>query len=199
VRAIALIAAPRPRGFGTVADSFCSNKRRWLWAPAFAGATMLKDFRQPAVVVPAKRSASRDPYAAAPRFGTMADTFRNHKSRWLWAPAFAGATWCDELLRIRISNSSRQSQTRLRDLAASFARGLPQPSALRDQRARGMPGARSARSRACSVVNTRVSHHGHTGNHPAFPAQWFNGFLRALPGDRAFLSPSSRGNGFRET
>ena len=32
----------------------------------------------------------------------------------------------------------------------------------------------------------RVSHHGHTGNHPAFPAQWFYGLLRDLPGDRAF-------------
>jgi len=27
--------------------------------------------------------------------------------------------------------------------------------------------------------------------HPAFPARWFYGFLRALLGDRAFLSPSS--------
>src|SRR2546430_8611926 len=35
------------------------------------------------------------------------------------------------------------------------------------------------------------SHHGHTGNHPAFPAQWFYGFLRALPGDQACLTPSS--------
>src|SRR5258708_26300173 len=34
------------------------------------------------------------------------------------------------------------------------------------------------------------SHHGHTGNHPAFPAQWFYGLLRALPGDQALLSPS---------
>src|SRR2546425_13283699 len=34
------------------------------------------------------------------------------------------------------------------------------------------------------------SHHGHTGNHPAFPAQWFYGLLRALPGDQA-LTPSS--------
>jgi hypothetical protein len=42
-----------------------------------------------------------------------------------------------------------------------------------DQRAQGMPGARCARSRACSVVSTRVSHHGHTGKRPAFPAQWF--------------------------
>jgi hypothetical protein len=54
----------------------------------------------------------------------------------------------------------------------------------RKTRAQGMPGAQCARSRACRVENTRVSHHGHTGNHPAFPAQWFYGFLRALPGDR---------------
>jgi hypothetical protein len=31
-----------------------------------------------------------------------------------------------------------------------------------------MPGARCARSRACSVENTRVSHHGHTGS-PGIP------------------------------
>ena len=53
-----------------------------------------------------------------------------------------------------------------------------------------MPGARCTRSRACSVVNTRVSHHGCTGS-PGIPARnGFNGFLRALPGDRALLSPS---------
>src|SRR5258706_765464 len=34
------------------------------------------------------------------------------------------------------------------------------------------------------------SHHGHTGNLPAFPAQWFYGLLRALPGDQACLTPS---------
>src|ERR1700756_3923653 len=54
-----------------------------------------------------------------------------------------------------------------------------------------MPGAQSARGRACSVENTRVSHHGHTGNTRHSPRNGFNGFLRALPGDRAFLSPSS--------
>ena len=32
-----------------------------------------------------------------------------------------------------------------------------------------MPGARRTRSRACSVENTRVSHHGCAGKHPAFP------------------------------
>ena len=53
-----------------------------------------------------------------------------------------------------------------------------------------MPGARCTRGRAWCVVNTRVSHHGYTGS-PGIPARnGFNGFLRALPGDRAFLSPS---------
>ena len=47
-----------------------------------------------------------------------------------------------------------------------------------------MPGARCARSLACSVKNTRVSHHGHTGFTRHSPRNGFNGFLRALPGDR---------------
>ena len=54
-----------------------------------------------------------------------------------------------------------------------------------------MPGVRCARSLACSVKNTRVSHHGHTGITRHSPRNGFNGFLRALPGDRACLSPSS--------
>src|SRR6202043_324297 len=55
-----------------------------------------------------------------------------------------------------------------------------------------MPGARCTRSLVCSVlVAHECSHHGRTGT-PGIPARdGFNGFLRALPGDRAFLSPSS--------
>ena len=53
-----------------------------------------------------------------------------------------------------------------------------------------MPGARCARSRVRSVESTRVSHHGHTGTTRHSPRNGFNGFLRALPGDRAFLPPS---------
>src|SRR6266436_6170887 len=54
-----------------------------------------------------------------------------------------------------------------------------------------MPGARCARSLACELNKAHErSHHGHTGNHPAFPAQWFHGLLRALPGDQALLPPS---------
>jgi len=54
-----------------------------------------------------------------------------------------------------------------------------------------MPGARCARSLACKIKQAyERSHHGHTGNHPAFPAQWFYGLFRALPGDQACLTPS---------
>jgi len=56
-----------------------------------------------------------------------------------------------------------------------------------------MPGARCARSRVWCVESTRVSHRRYTRKHPAFPAQWFYGLYRALPGDRAFLPPSPRG------
>jgi hypothetical protein len=66
------------------------------------------------------------------------------------------------------------------------------------RRAWGMPGAQCTRSRACSVESTRVSHHRSTGK-PGIPARnGFNGLYRALPGDRAFLSPSSAEIYFRQ-
>jgi hypothetical protein len=53
-----------------------------------------------------------------------------------------------------------------------------------------MPGAQCTRSRACRIGSTRVSHHRYTGT-PGIPARnGFNSLFRALPGDRAFLSPS---------
>jgi hypothetical protein len=52
-----------------------------------------------------------------------------------------------------------------------------------------MPGAQCTRSLACKIKQAyERSHHGHTGNHPAFPAQWFYGLLRALPGEPGFLA-----------
>jgi len=40
-----------------------------------------------------------------------------------------------------------------------------------------MPGARCARSRAWCVVNTRVSHHGHTGNTRHSPRNGFTAYI----------------------
>ena len=75
------------------------------------------------------------------------------------------------------------------------SRGAMRPSCARvarpKQRARGKPGARRTRGRAWCVVSTRVSHHRFTGSIRLSPRNGFNGFLRALLGDRACLSPSS--------
>jgi hypothetical protein len=88
--------------------------------------------------------------------------------------------------------AGNDGETHLRILAARCARGLLETSALFRQRAQGKPGVRCTRSRACSVVNTRVSHHEFTGNIRLSPRNGFNGLFRALPGDRAFLPPSLR-------
>jgi hypothetical protein len=81
--------------------------------------------------------------------------------------------------------------------AARCARGLLfRP--LR-KRAQGKPGARCTRGLACKIV--QKSAHEHTGSAEAVRPSLrngFNGFLRALPGDRAFLSPSPAKTCFRE-
>jgi hypothetical protein len=65
------------------------------------------------------------------------------------------------------------------------SRGATRPSCWvdhpRKQRAQGMPGARCARSRACSVENTRVSHHGHTGNTRHSPRNGFTAYSALSP------------------
>ena len=62
----------------------------------------------------------------------------------------------------------------------------------------GNAGCQRTRSRAWCVESTRVSHHGYAET-PGIPARnGFNGFLRDLPGDRAFLSPSPAGTGSRQ-
>ncbi len=56
------------------------------------------------------------------------------------------------------------------------------------QRARETPGARCTRSLACENKKARrVSHYRFTGTPRRFPRNGFNGFLRALPSDRALL------------
>jgi hypothetical protein len=73
-------------------------------------------------------------------------------------------------------------------------------SASDPKRALGEPGVRCTRSLVCNVENTRVSHHRFTGPIRLSPRNGFNGLLRALLGDRAFLppSPARRGTRLRE-
>src|SRR5260221_12214915 len=81
--------------------------------------------------------------------------------------------------------------SRLRIPAARCARGLAKT--IRPEITEGAGHAGRSMHPQPRVQNKKAhehSHHGHTGNHPAFPAQWFYGLLRALPGDQACLTPS---------
>src|SRR5258708_1287315 len=65
-------------------------------------------------VVPAKRSASRDPYSVIALWGTKADAFQDNQRRWLWVPAFAGTTNGERaLLLLRCSGAFNKRLTAL--------------------------------------------------------------------------------------
>jgi hypothetical protein len=70
------------------------------------------------------------------------------------------------------------------------ARFDPEFLALSYQRAQGMPGARCARSRACSVESRRVCHHGHTGNTRHSPRNGFNSLCSRSPRGPGSFAPS---------
>src|SRR5258705_8968275 len=79
---------------------------------------------------------------------------------------------------------------RLRVPAALIARGFaktvrPEIRGRRECRALDAPASRAKLNKA-----HERSHHRYTGVDPAFPAQWFYGLLRDLPGDQACLTPS---------
>jgi hypothetical protein len=82
--------------------------------------------------------------------------------------------------------------TRLRDLAAGFARGLPEIFLTLQTEGAGNTGcALHPRSRVQQC--TKQNAHEHTGSAEAIRhslRNGFNGLFRALPGDRAFLPPS---------
>jgi hypothetical protein len=74
---------------------------------------------------------------------------------------------------------------------ADSARAFAPTSSLEKQRAQGMPGARCTRGLACESKRAHErSHHRFTGITRHSLHNGFNGLLRALPGDRAFLPPS---------
>jgi hypothetical protein len=76
-----------------------------------------------------------------------------------------------------------------------FAQGIRLFPALSNQRAQGRPGARCTRDLVCKIVQkVRTRAYRFSGDTPAFPAQWLDGLYRALPGDRACLTPSPSGS-----
>jgi hypothetical protein len=117
--------------------------------------------------------------------------------RGVWVPAFAGTTdrvahpLSIKVPRIQFSNSPPFTATASRSHAirASFTGYVP-PSNIRGRRECR---ALDAPAALCAMVERahKRSHHGHTGNARHSPRNGFNGFLRALLGDRACLPPSS--------
>src|SRR6202000_3478628 len=98
------------------------------------------------------------------------------KRRGVWVPACAGTTM----------NMTSRSRDALRPrFAITFAPKRKRAQRDPQGRARGMPGVRCTRGRTKCGSLPQVHR-----SQPAFPARWFYGFLRALPGDRALLRPS---------
>jgi hypothetical protein len=113
----------------------------------------------------------------------------------------------DEWVMGRVWRSLRIHQTQIshgqddfghteRHTFAIPRRGLRPSLAKRSapERAWGMPGAQCTRSLVCEVVVQNAHEYSQRSHRksPGIPARnGFNGLFRALPGDRAFLSPSS--------
>jgi hypothetical protein len=106
-------------------------------------------------------------------------------ARWIASRSLSsGAHSRDPLAR----NDVEKAQHRIP--AARFARVLLKSPPLKSEGV-GNAGCQCTRSRAWCVGSTRVGHREVTGKSPGIPARnGFNGFLRALPGDRALLPPS---------
>src|ERR1700704_4130294 len=85
-----------------------------------------------------------------------------------------------------------QIQMQVRDLAALIARGLRVIFAPLKREGAGNAGCtlhpRSRVRFAQNKVHTSIQG---SGGDPTFPAQWLYGLYRTLPGERAFLPPSS--------
>jgi hypothetical protein len=83
---------------------------------------------------------------------------------------------------------------RLRDLAARFRPSFASSfAALRTEGAGNAGRSMHPQPRVRMKKAHEHSHHGHTGNNPAFPAQWFYGLYRALPGDEFLFVTVTRG------
>jgi hypothetical protein len=93
--------------------------------------------------------------------------------------------------------SNSQFRTRVRPLAARCARAIRASFASKIRGRRECRAPSAPRSRVCSVESTRVSHHGHTGNRPAFPAQWFTAYFVLSPVTGLFCHRHQR-NRFRQ-
>jgi hypothetical protein len=98
---------------------------------------------------------------------------------------------CDRCNVVSISLVDPCSATR-RVPAAPIAPEFSKITSLDERGRRECRAIDSPAAPRAKIKSTQISPPQVRRNNPAFPARWFYGFLRALPGDRALLSPSLR-------
>jgi hypothetical protein len=131
---------------------------------------------------------------------------RNRKLDCFVAEPVIGRAFATRWLLAMTSGASSRFNFRTTAFADidSRSRGAKRPKFCtnvvpRETREQGIPGARCTRGLVCkSAQKKRTRAYRFSGGNPAFPAQWFYGLLRALPGDRACLPPSPAEVVFRE-
>ena len=106
----------------------------------------------------------------------------------------ASQTGADRVVQCRYSDArivvfagcGRRLDTIVRSRGAARPRLCDLRLPSRKQRAQGKPGAHDTRSRAQECTRRTAG----APEHPAFPAQWFYGLCRALPGAEFLWPPS---------
>jgi hypothetical protein len=121
----------------------------------------------------------------------VAPAWRNNKHRWLWVPdqrSLCSLVRDDE---DEVASIFKQPINHKPAFSRHEAPEVLQEPFAQEIEGAGNAGAQCTRSLACEINKAHErSHHRFTGVDPAFPAQWFYGLLRALPGDQACLTPS---------
>ena len=130
---------------------------------------------------------SRDPYALPPVYRVMLTSLLHCRAASMSARGYGSPPSRGRRSENRHWSNSTYDFAISPRIPREFCISVP-PSSNRGRRECRAPDAPAAARGV--VVSTRVSHHERTGS-PGIPARnGFNGFLRALLGDRALLSPS---------
>src|SRR6266581_1737476 len=159
--------------FGAQAETFRFNKRRWLWVPAFAGTTMEEQHSRH-LRRHCERSEAIHSSFFAPRDGLLRGAC--HRAR-IRATRWLAMTLLWFWIRLHPRDAMRPRRCFY----------LPPKEGVGNA---GCPLHPRSRVHLVAVERTRVTTS--TPESPGIPARnGFNGFLRALLGDRACLPPSS--------
>ena len=126
----------------------------------------------------------RDPYAAAVVVGKDR---QRQPHRTISAGGY-GSLRIAQATTEEFSDFNFKEPTHLRDLAARFRPRFALELPAHENRGRREDRVRAAPAVSCAkcAQRTRTRAYRFSGNTPAFPAQWVDGLLRALPGERLF-------------